>query len=47
MRHRFAAQTLINWYREGLDVEREIPKLSTYLGPYGWAVFVGIPYMPE
>ena len=32
MRHRFAAQTLINWYREGLDVEREIPKLSTYLG---------------
>ena len=32
MRHRFAAKTLINWYRAGLDVEREIPKLSTYLG---------------
>ncbi len=32
MRHRFAAQTLINWYRAGLDVEREIPKLATYLG---------------
>ena len=47
MRHRFAVQTLINWYRAGVDVEREIPKLSTYLGPYGWAVFVGIPYMPE
>lgn len=32
MRHRFAARTLINWYREGLDVERELPKLATYLG---------------
>jgi hypothetical protein len=32
MRHRFAARTLINWYRAGLDVEQELPKLSTYLG---------------
>ena len=32
MRHRFAARTLIHWYRAGLDVERELPKLSTYLG---------------
>ena len=32
MRHRFAACTLINWYRAGIDVEREIPKLATYLG---------------
>jgi integrase len=32
MRHRFAACTLINWYRAGLDVERELPKLTTYLG---------------
>jgi integrase/recombinase XerD len=32
MRHRFAAHTLIHWYRAGLDVERELPKLSTYLG---------------
>jgi hypothetical protein len=32
MRHRFAVRTLIDWYRAGLDVEREIPKLSTYLG---------------
>ena len=32
MRHRFAAQTLIHWYRAGLDVEREFPKLSAYLG---------------
>jgi integrase len=32
MRHRFAARTLIQWYRAGLDVERELPKLTTYLG---------------
>lgn len=32
MRHRFAARTLINWYRAAVDVEREIPKLATYLG---------------
>ena len=23
---------LIKWYRAGLDVERELPKLATYLG---------------
>lgn len=32
MRHRFAARTLVQWYRTGLDVERELPKLATYLG---------------
>jgi integrase/recombinase XerD len=32
LRHRFAAQTLITWYEAGVDVERELPKLSTYLG---------------
>jgi integrase len=32
MRHRLAVRTLIDWYRAGLDVEREIPKLATYLG---------------
>ncbi len=32
MRHRFAAYTLIDWYRAGVDVERELPKLATYLG---------------
>ena len=32
MRHRFAARTLINWYRDGVDVERELPRLATYLG---------------
>lgn len=32
MRHRFAVRTLIDWYRVGLDAERELPKLATYLG---------------
>jgi integrase/recombinase XerD len=32
LRHRFAVTTLIHWYRLGADVEREMPKLATYLG---------------
>jgi integrase len=32
LRHRFAVKTLIAWYRAGLDADREMPKLSTYLG---------------
>jgi integrase/recombinase XerD len=32
LRHRLAVRTLIRWYREGRDVERELPKLATYLG---------------
>lgn len=32
LRHRFAAKRLVEWYRAGLDVEREIPRLATYLG---------------
>jgi integrase len=31
-RHRFAVQTLLNWYRRGEDVERLLPVLTTYLG---------------
>jgi site-specific recombinase XerD len=31
-RHSFVTHRLINWYRAGLDVERELPKLATYLG---------------
>ena len=27
--HRFAVQTLVRWYREGVDVERHLPALST------------------
>lgn len=32
MRHLFAVQTLLRWYREGDDIERRLPVLSTYLG---------------
>ncbi|MDQ2735739.1 MAG: tyrosine-type recombinase/integrase [Pseudomonadota bacterium] len=32
LRHRFAIRTLLGWYREGTDVEKKLPALSTYLG---------------
>jgi integrase len=32
LRHRFAAMTLLRWYRSGEDVERRLPFLSAYLG---------------
>lgn len=33
-RHTFATVRLITWYREGRDVQRLLPHLSTYLGHY-------------
>jgi integrase/recombinase XerD len=32
LRHSFAVNTLIRWYRDGRDVEQRIPLLSTYMG---------------
>ena len=32
MRHRFAVNTLLRWYRAGEHVEQRLPILSTYLG---------------
>lgn len=32
LRHSFAVHRLIDWYRQGADVQRLLPKLSTYLG---------------
>jgi integrase len=32
LRHRFAVRTLVGWYRAGVDVERHLPTLATYLG---------------
>jgi integrase len=32
LRHRFAVQTLLNWYRSGEPVEQVLPVLSTHLG---------------
>jgi integrase/recombinase XerD len=31
-RHRFAVRTLVHWYEKGMDVERHIHVLSTFLG---------------
>lgn len=31
-RHTFAVRTILNWYRSGIDVEPQIPRLATYLG---------------
>ena len=39
-RHTFATRRLLEWYRAGRDVERELPKLTTYLGH----VEVGLTY---
>ncbi len=32
LRHRFATNTLVNWYRSDQDPERRLPLLSAYLG---------------
>lgn len=32
MRHTFAVRNLLRWYEEGLDVDRKVASLSTYLG---------------
>ena len=32
LRHSFAVHTLLDWYRSGVDVEAQLPTLSTYLG---------------
>jgi site-specific recombinase XerD len=32
LRHSFATRRLVEWYRAGSDVRREMPKLTTYLG---------------
>ena len=34
IRHAFTVRTLINWHHAGVDVRRELPKLSTYLVGY-------------
>lgn len=32
LRHTFAVRTLLEWYRDGVDVQARLPLLSTYLG---------------
>ena len=31
-RHSFAVNTLLDWHRAGVDVQRQLPVLSAYLG---------------
>lgn len=35
LRHTFAIQTVLGWYRDDVDVEARLPMLSTYLGHVG------------
>jgi integrase len=35
MRHTFVTRRLLEWYRAGLDVDRHMPRLATYLGHVG------------
>jgi integrase len=37
LRHTFVVRTITRWYQEGRDIERELPKLATYLGHVHWA----------
>lgn len=32
LRHTFAVDTLVRWYRDGIDVQARLPRLSTFLG---------------
>ena len=32
LRHTFATRRLVEWYQEGVDVNRKLPDLATYLG---------------
>src|SRR5262249_15785814 len=35
LRHSFAIRTVLDWYRDEVDVEARLPLLSTYLGHIG------------
>lgn len=32
LRHRFAVQRLVSWYKKGVDVQAKLPALATYMG---------------
>lgn len=40
-RHTFATRRLVEWYRAGLDVDRLIPRLATYLGHVSVSAYSG------
>lgn len=35
IRHTFAVHRVVQWYREGVDVQKRLPQLSTYMGHRG------------
>ncbi len=48
LRHRFASQTLLRWYRAGDDPARRLPTLSAYLGHAHWSdTYWYLSAMPE
>lgn len=48
LRHRFASQTLLRWYRAGEDPEQRLPTLSAYLGHVHWSdTYWYLSAMPE
>lgn len=48
LRHRFAVLTMVDWYRTCVDVERNMPKLSAYLGhTHGHDTYWYIEAVPE
>jgi integrase len=32
LRHAFAVNALLRWYRAGIDVQAKLPRLATYMG---------------
>ena len=44
LRHSFAVHRLISWYRDGADVQRLLPKLSTYSGPRAHLRHAALPH---
>jgi integrase/recombinase XerD len=48
MRHNFALQTLLRWYRSGIDVQAKLPLLSLYMGHVSIkSTEYYLPFIPE
>ena len=47
MRHRFATETLLRWSRSGMEIDREMPTLSTYLGHSNISRHILVPLSPS
>ncbi len=48
LRHNFALQTLLRWYRSGIDVQAKLPLLSLYMGHVSiQSTEYYLPFIPE